>query len=230
MFTLNFLNLDIGSFFRNFELSKSSFSKVHKKHAAVFPQSHLTSNKEHQRVSAIFCENTHKYDGNSSKTGLVSDVGCSHFLDLFSACTKANTRNILCSILHKRIKEIEALLYRFDFIAVPKEGNVLLADALCQCSGKPILIVRSKPIRFDYPFEGDFQAGKNVLIVDDIGSDGNFLLNHILTLRKFGAKVNAAICLVNRTDGNAEKILTDNKLSYYYLYSLNDDILQRATN
>ena len=99
---------------------------------------------------------------------------------------------------------------------------------MSKLSNKPLLVVRQKAIRFDCSIEGYLQTGNNVLIVDVIGSDGKFIYDVVLTLRKHGAKVQSVMCLVNRTDGNVEKVLFDNKLSYYYLYSLNDEIFQRT--
>jgi orotate phosphoribosyltransferase len=195
-------------------------------------QSNLTNNRIHEKIVTIFSENIYTYNGEFFRTGLsTKEVGCTHFLDLFSACTNLNTRNLLAKLLHKKLKEIESSTGRFDFIAVPKLGNTLLVDALCQFSKKPLLIVRTKPksIKFKYPVEGNIQSGKNVLLVDDIGSDGKFIYDAILVLRECGARVDVVICIVNRTDGDAEKILNAHDLSYYYVYNLNDAILQKVT-
>jgi len=95
-----------------------------------------------------------------------------------------------------------------DVIAGPELGAVALAAASSMASGKPFAIVRKA--RKDYAtgklVEGTAVAGKNVLLVEDIGTTAGAALEAADVLRQSGANILGLCFVIDRQEGARENV------------------------
>lgn len=192
----------------------------------------LDDNNLSELLKSILSNNLYVSDKGYSRTGIMSNVGSSIFLDIFSASTNVKNREILAKLLCKKIQQIERdYKVHFDIISVPKMGNTLLGDAVARILNRPLVVVRNtKAIRFGYPFEGYPQTGQTTILVDDISCDGSFLKTCVDKLRHYGLKVFHCACLYNRSDGDAKKELEAKNVSLHYYHEFDDDNLKNYIN
>jgi len=95
-----------------------------------------------------------------------------------------------------------------DVIAGPELGAVALAAATSMASGKPFAIVRKA--KKDYAtgklVEGTPVAGKNVLLVEDIGTTAGAALEAADVLRQAGANILGLCFVIDRQEGAQENV------------------------
>lgn len=95
-----------------------------------------------------------------------------------------------------------------DVIAGPELGAVSLASATSMACGKPFAIVRKA--KKDYAtgklIEGTPVEGKNVLLVEDIGTTAGAALEAVETLTKAGAKITRMVFAIDRMEGARENV------------------------
>lgn len=154
-------------------------------------------------------------------------IRINYFLDLLSASHVDTHRLVMARTF------IEWLTYHnvdkkvFDVVAGPKRGNSLfiksVADELCARSA----FVKEN-ILFGRRFEGDVRPGDRVLLVDDVASDGELLIDAVENLSLSGATVVSAIVLVNRLEGDALFRFRQSKIDFRYLVCLSDDDLSTS--
>jgi orotate phosphoribosyltransferase len=139
------------------------------------------------------------------------------FLDLFSACTFRRYRRKIAKIIVKTIRASMSSEEKPTQIAVPKEGNVLLADEVARRLGVPLAIIRTavSAIRFGDAVEGTVSAGACVIIVDDIGFDGEMLVRTAQHIRNHGGRTKSCYCAVERMDGNSRSALEEHDVKLY---------------
>lgn len=161
-------------------------------------------------------------------TGLFSTVRNSVFLDVFSPATVPELRLTLAHALTKRVRAMARDTGRDpSCVAVPKEGNVLLAAECARQLALPLVVVRSgKSIRFGYPLEGLVTNGMTAVIIDDVLSDGEFIGRCADRLHEHGVKVFDAVFLVERTDNTARRTLERRQLQVYAVVVVHDDLLR----
>ena len=159
--------------------------------------------------------------------GALDQFEISLFLDLFSACTFARYRRSLASVMARHIRSITRA-EKPVLIAVPKEGNVLLADAVARKLRIGLIVVRTlvPAIRFGDPVEGKIAAGSCVIIVDDIASDGELLVRTAGHVRSHGGRVSLCLCMVERMDGNSRERLAVHDVRLYAPIRLNEGTLR----
>lgn len=166
---------------------------------------HRTSHSRVQmhalRILARFVFVNH---GGRVTVGALDKFEISLFLDLFSACTYPAYRKQIARLVVAQIRTL-SFHERPTHIAVPKEGNVLLAAEVARQMKLRLLVVRTlvPAIRFGDPVEGMISAATCVLIADDIASDGELLVRTVARLRAHGARVSNCVCAVERMDGNS---------------------------
>jgi len=95
-----------------------------------------------------------------------------------------------------------------DVIAGPELGAVALAAATSLASGKPFAIVRKakKEYGTDKLIEGTPVAGKNVLLVEDIGTTAGAALEAAGVLRQAGANILGLCFVIDRQEGARENV------------------------
>jgi orotate phosphoribosyltransferase len=149
------------------------------------------------------------------------------FLDLFSAATFPVYRRAVARLIVDHIRGTE-FHERPTCVAVPKEGNVLLAAEVARQLKLPIVVVRAlvPAIRFGDPIEGVISANSTVILVDDIAYDGELLVRTAAAVRGHGAHVMACFCAVERLDGNSRERLLSHRVPLHAAISLDEGTLR----
>jgi orotate phosphoribosyltransferase len=93
-------------------------------------------------------------------------------------------------------------------LAGPELGAVALAAAASLAGGLPFLIVRkeAKGYGTERQIEGDFQAGEEVCLVEDVVTSGGAAEQAIDALRAAGLACRTAVCAVDREEGGADAL------------------------
>jgi orotate phosphoribosyltransferase len=110
--------------------------------------------------------------------------------------------------------------------AIPVIGSMV---ALSSVEGRPIraTFVRKKPKGHgtEDVIEGlgpdETLAGKRVLVVDDVATSGDSILQAIVRVREAGGIVDHAACLVNREEGGPE-LLADHGVKLHAVFTATD--------
>ena len=80
-----------------------------------------------------------------------------------------------------------------NIVAGTELGGVVIATAVSQMSGIPLVAVRKKPKGYgafaDEYVEGPFSAGQHVLLVEDVVTNGRELMAAVARLEELGLKV-----------------------------------------
>ena len=117
-------------------------------------------------------------------------------------------------IFRKMIKHLQNLvsedigLDNFDSLASVPTGGLVIASALALETVKPLIYVRNKPKEHGTTkaVEGNIDKGLKVLMIDDVATTGNSVVNGIKLLKEVGVVVTDAYVIVNRLEG-ADKLL-----------------------
>jgi len=149
------------------------------------------------------------------------------FIDLFTPVHDSNFLNELSEIFVEYIKE-NGELEKIDSIIAPKRGNSILvkncANLLLKNSG-----FIKESASFNRRIEGKIKPSERVLLVDDIGSDGEFLCDCVKYLRSEGVFVQSVIVLINRQEGDAKVRLTSLGVTYKYILEFDDQMLTKMS-
>jgi orotate phosphoribosyltransferase len=93
-------------------------------------------------------------------------------------------------------------------LAGPELGAVALAASASLASGLPFLIVRKE--QKDYGtsrlLEGEFEAGEEVCLVEDVVTSGGAAVAAVRALRESGLRCRTAVCVVDREEGGADAL------------------------
>jgi orotate phosphoribosyltransferase len=97
-----------------------------------------------------------------------------------------------------------------DALAGLELGGVPLATALSLRTGLPAIFVRKRPKEYGTCrlAEGGEIAGRRLLLVEDVVTSGGQVLASCEELRRLGATVDHAICVIDRQAGGAEALRT----------------------
>jgi orotate phosphoribosyltransferase len=108
-----------------------------------------------------------------------------------------------------------------DFVAGIEVGGIPLATGVSLASGRPLLIVRkaAKTYGTEKLIEGADPAGARVVLIEDVVTTGGQIVLSADELRKAGAEVVAAMCVVDR-GGPGRETLAANGISYIPLMSV----------
>ena len=111
-------------------------------------------------------------------------------------------------ILAELGRRMAALATDADLIAGPELGAVSLAAATAMAAGKPFAIVRkaTKDYGTGKLIEGPDVSGKNVVLVEDIGTTAGAALEAAQTLDQAGANIVRMIFAIDRLQGAAENV------------------------
>jgi orotate phosphoribosyltransferase len=95
-----------------------------------------------------------------------------------------------------------------DAIAGLELGGVPLATVLSQQTGVPTVFVRKE--RKDYGTcrlaEGMDVAGRRLLVIEDVATSGGQMVESIEDLRREGATVDTALCVIDREAGAVARL------------------------
>src|SRR3989454_11041296 len=95
-----------------------------------------------------------------------------------------------------------------DALAGLELGGVPLATALSLRKGLPAIFVRKRPkeYRTCRLAEGGDIAGRRLLVVEDVVTSGGQVLASCEDLRRLGATVDHALCVIDRQESGAEAL------------------------
>ena len=93
-------------------------------------------------------------------------------------------------------------------LAGPELGAVALAASAALASGLPFLIVRKEQKEYGTAnrLEGQFEAGEEVCLVEDIVTSGGAAVAAVRALREAGLTCRTAVCVVDREEGGADAL------------------------
>jgi len=100
-------------------------------------------------------------------------------------------------------KLVDLLPDDFDVIAGLEMGGIPLATALSILTEKPLALVRKKAKEYGTMkiAEGAEIKGKRVVIIEDVVTSGGQVVLSAEDLRKQGAEVTIALCVIDRESG-----------------------------
>jgi orotate phosphoribosyltransferase len=95
-----------------------------------------------------------------------------------------------------------------EVLAGLEMGGIAVVTALGRHTRLPCAFVRkaAKPYGTARLAEGADVAGRRVLVVEDVVTSGGQVISSTGELRKLGAHVNAALCVIDRQEGGAEAL------------------------
>lgn len=102
-------------------------------------------------------------------------------------------------------------LDNFDCIASVPTSGLVIASALAIETVKPLVYIRQKPKDYGTGslIEGKITQGAKVLLVDDVGTTGQSLINAIKALKDAKIIVTDAFVIVNRFEGARELLASE---------------------
>ena len=128
-----------------------------------------------------------------------------YYLDKYRFETHPDLLRELGQRIWSRVRESAPLAAR---LAGPELGAVALAASASLASGLPFLIVRKE--QKDYGtanrLEGEFEAGEEVCLVEDVVTSGGAAVATIRALREAGLEVRRAVCVVDREEGGVDAL------------------------
>lgn len=134
---------------------------------------------------------------------LSSGVRSDYFFDKYLFATRPGILRRIASHCVGLIPE------NVDRIAGLELGAVALATALSLESGLPFVIVRkgAAALAAGRTLEGELHRGERVLIIEDVVHSGTQALNAATRLLAAGAHVEGILCVIDREQGGAERIM-----------------------
>jgi orotate phosphoribosyltransferase len=130
---------------------------------------------------------------------LASGRRSNYYVDLRLALTEPGVLRRLAAEMAPHVRGCERIA-GVELAAVP------LAAAVSLETGIPYLMVRKKPKGHgtERGYEGTLPPGATVVFVEDTVTTGGTLLRAIGALRSEGARVERAVCVVDREEGATE--------------------------
>ena len=135
-------------------------------------------------------------------------------------------------IFRKMIKNLQKLvsektgLDNFDSLVSVPTGGLVIGSALAIETVKPLIYVRDKPKDYGTTksIEGKIFSGMKVVLIDDVITTGNSVINAIKQLKDAGLSISDVYVIINRLEGASNAL----KLEEVNLYQLTD-VLEIAT-
>ena len=129
-------------------------------------------------------------------------------------------------IFRKMIKNLQKLvsektgLDNFDSLVSVPTGGLIIGSALAIETVKPLIYVRDKPKDYGTTksIEGKISSGMKVVLIDDVITTGNSVINGIKQLKNAGLSISDVYVNINRLEGASNAL----KLEEVNLYQLTD--------
>ncbi len=114
-------------------------------------------------------------------------------------------------VMLRRIAEALAPLvpaHGIDALAGLETGGIPLAVMLSQVTGVPTLFVRKEAKTYGTCrlAEGGDVEGRRLFIVEDVVTSGGAVLDAVAELRRRGAAVERAVCVIDRESGGPQRL------------------------
>ena len=129
-------------------------------------------------------------------------------------------------IFRKMIKNLQKLvsektgLDNFDSLVSVPTGGLVIGSALAIETVKPLIYVRDKPKDYGTTksIEGKIFPGMKVVLIDDVITTGNSVINGIKQLKDAGLSISDVYVIIDRLEGASNAL----KLEEVNLYQLTD--------
>ncbi len=124
----------------------------------------------------------------------------------------------------KMIKNLQNLidkktgLENFDALVSVPTGGLVIASALAIETVKPLIYVRNKSKEYGTSklIEGKLSSNMKLVMIDDVATTGNSILNGIKQLQEAGSIISESYVIVNRLE-NAKKAMDSVGVKLYQL-------------
>lgn len=124
----------------------------------------------------------------------------------------------------KMIKNLQSLidkktgLENFDALVSVPTGGLVIASALAIETVKPLIYVRNKSKEYGTSklIEGKLSSNMKLVMIDDVATTGNSILNGIKQLQEAGSIISESYVIVNRLE-NANKAMDSVGVKLYQL-------------
>ena len=124
----------------------------------------------------------------------------------------------------KMIKNLQDLidkkigLENFDALVSVPTGGLVIASALAIETVKPLIYVRNKSKDYGTSklIEGELSPNMKLVMIDDVATTGNSILNGIKQLQEAGSIISESYVIVNRLE-NANKLMDSVGVKLYQL-------------
>ena len=124
----------------------------------------------------------------------------------------------------KMIKNLQNLidkktgLENFDALVSVPTGGLVIASALAIETIKPLIYVRNKSKEYGTSklIEGKLSSNMKLVMIDDVATTGNSILNGIKQLQEAGSIISESYVIVNRLE-NANKLMDSVGVKLYQL-------------
>jgi orotate phosphoribosyltransferase len=128
-----------------------------------------------------------------------------YYLDKYRFETHPDLLRELGQRIGSRAREVAPAAAR---LAGPELGAVALAASAALASGLPFLIVRKEQKEYGTAnrLEGEFEAGEEVCLVEDVVTSGGAAVAAVRALREAGLTCRTAVCVVDREEGGADEL------------------------
>lgn len=152
------------------------------------------------------------------KFTLSSGKESDYYVDMKRAVTNPSILHQVAEIISERIDKSSV-----DKIAGPALGAVPIVTAVSLYTGIPMLMIRKA--KKDYGtsnlIEGDLNVGDQVVVLEDVTTTGNSLVDAIKAIQENGGKVRRAFVIVDRDEG-ALKSFKEKGIDFEPLVSVNE--------
>lgn len=133
----------------------------------------------------------------------------SYYLDKYLFSTRPEVLGPIAELLGEAIGRVERETGEVaDRLAGAELGGIPLVTGASLVTGKPCVFIRNQ--KKDYgtakQLEGKLVAGEKVIIVEDVATTAGQTIEACKTLEALGAKVLAAIVVIDRQEGASENM------------------------
>lgn len=147
------------------------------------------------------------------RSGIVSN----EYFDKYQFESKPRLLEAIAYYLNQKID------FDYDYLAALEMGGIPIATALSILNSKPMVFVRKTPKEYGTQkfAEGPSVNGKKLLIIEDVITSGGQVIISTEQLRKEGAIIDKALCVIDREAGGSES-LQKNGIHLIPLFNMND--------
>jgi len=156
---------------------------------------------------------------------LSSGKKSSYYIDLRLVASFPHIFRKMTKNLQKLVSE-KTGLDNFDSLVSVPTGGLVIGSALAIETVKPLIYVRDKPKDYGTTksIEGKIFSGMKVVLIDDVITTGNSVINAIKQLKDAGLSISDVYVIINRLEG-ANNALELEEVNLYQL----TDVLEITT-
>lgn len=112
---------------------------------------------------------------------------------------------------------------KYDYLGALEMGGIPLAVSLSLVNGSNLVFIRKEAKDYGTSkfAEGPDIIDKRILLIEDVVTSGGQIIKSAAMLRKAGAIVDTALCVIDREAGGAEK-LRDVDISMHSVFTMSE--------